>query len=145
MLIGLSLLILGVIMMLGIILGGNYIGSEVNAVIDNNLVVNGSTSTLEFNFEGYTFAIDPVEGAIVVFVVVITICALLGITILSSGLSDASVRNITFIIAYGGLWGILSGLSVSLIKSIEVYGGILYISLTVMYVAGVLQKLTSGG
>jgi len=94
--------------------------------------------------EDVYFEIDPVVGAIVILIVIGIIGAILGIQILGSGLSDWSVRLGILIFTYLGLWVLLTILSMPLIKSIEVFGSIIYISLTIGYTIGVIQKLSEG-
>jgi len=91
--------------------------------------------------EDVFFEIDPVLGAIVIFITIGIIAGILGIQIIGSGLSDWSVRVGVLLLAYGGLWALLSILSMPLIKSIEVFGVIIYISLTIGYTVGVIERI----
>lgn len=91
--------------------------------------------------EDVFFEIDPIIGAIVILLVIGIIAGILGIQIVGSGLSDWSVRTGVMLLAYGGLWSLLTILSMDLIKSIEVFGVIIYISLTIGYVIGVIERI----
>lgn len=144
MLIAITLGIMLLLTLISIILGGSYIGSSFTATVDESLIVNGSTTTLEVVTSDYSFAITELQGGLLILVVLITVAGLIGIRILGSGLSDASVRTITYVVFYGGLWTLLSLMSYSLIRSIEVFGTLIYIAMTLMYVIGVAQLLLGG-
>jgi len=94
--------------------------------------------------EDVFFEIDPILGAIGILTIIAIIGGILGIQIVGSGLSDWSVRLGIITLAYGGLWVLLTILSMPLIKSIEVFGSIIYISLTLGYVIGIIQKISEG-
>jgi len=142
MIIGLTLMILIILSFLSIILGENFISSSVNVLVDNISILNGTTSTYEVPQETVVFIIDPIAGGIAIIIAIGIIAAVLGVTVLGSGLNQASVRIILLIGAYTEIWILLSGLSANLIKSIEVFGVIIYIGLTLGYIIGVVQKIT---
>lgn len=144
MIIGASLFVLGVISLFNIFLGNSFIDYSVDNSVDTSLTVNGTTSDLVYESSDVVFSIDGITGAIVILIVIVTIASVIGIQILGSGLSDASVRVITAVLVYSGLWGVLSVLSGSLIFSIEVFGSVIYIVLTLFYVIGVVEKVTEG-
>ena len=144
MLIGISLFVMLVITMFSIILGSVVPGTIISSTTDVYLVVNGTRQYLETQTQESVFYLDPVYGALVIFVVIIAIVGLIGIHIFGSGLSDQSVKIISGIIIYGGLWSIVSILSMPLILLIEVFGSLIYLALTVGYVYGVVSKLYGG-
>jgi len=47
-------------------------------------------------------------------------------------------------ILYFGIWSLLSSISAPLIFGIEYFGTLIYITLTIGYVIGVIQKQTGG-
>ena len=145
MLIGISLFVMLVITMFSIILGSVVPGTIISSTTDVYLVVNGTRQYLETQTQESVFYLDPVYGALVIFVVIIAIVGLIGIHIFGSGLSDQSVKIISGIIIYGGLWSIVSILSMPLILLIEVFGSLIYLGLTITYVVGVVSKLYGGG
>ena len=118
MLIGLTLFILGVLTVFSLVLGGTLSGSVIGSNYDPTIIVNGSTTTLEFSGDDVLFGIDPTVATIAVFVIIIAIVAVLGIQFLGSGLSPESIRTIMACILYGAVWGLLSVLALHLILAI---------------------------
>lgn len=143
-LIGLTLLILGVLTIFSMVLGGALSGTILNSDYQGDLIVNGTTTTLEFSGNDQLFAIDPTIATIAVFVVIIAIVAVLGIQFLGSGLSPESIKVIMACILYGAVWGLLSVFAMPLIVAIEVFGTIIYMVLLIGYIIGVIQRITGG-
>lgn len=143
MIIGLTLSILIIITLFSLILGDEFIDTPFNIEIDAEATVDGTAKTFEVDLEWITFEIDPVAGMIVLFIVIIIIGLLLGIQILASGLSPESIRFVMNAILYFGIWAVLSALASPLIFGIEIFGTLIYITLTIGYVIGVIQKQTS--
>ena len=108
--------------------------------IDTGGSINETSQTYTLSNLAESFYIDEFVGAIVIIIAVISICAIIGIRIFYSGLSDQSIKMITLGITYVSIWSIFSTLSYTLIVSIEVFGILLYIILTLVYVIGVIQK-----
>lgn len=144
MLVGLTLLILGVLTIFSIVLGSNLAGASIDNSITSDLIVNGTTTTLEFTGDDIIFAIDPTIATIGVFVVIGVIVAVLGIQVLGSGLSSESIRVIMACILYGSVWGLLSLLAFPLIIAIEGFGTVIYMVLLIGYVVGVIQNIVGG-
>jgi len=144
MIISVCLVILTVLTMFSFILGNTLIGSPVDNIISNDLLINDTITTLTFEDADALFVIDPVLGAIGMLVVIGVIAAIIGIQILGSGLSPESVKMIMSMTMYGGMWGVLSILSYPLLNSIEMFGAVIYITLTLAYVIGIIQKLGGG-
>lgn len=90
------------------------------------------------------FSIHELQGAIVILIAITVGIAFVGIKVLGSGLSDPSVRVIITATVYTGLWLVLSVLASSLIFSIEIFGNIIYVILTIIYVIGVIEKISEG-
>jgi len=143
-LISLSLLILGVLVVFSVVLGGNLSGTTLTGTVKSDLIVNETTTTIEFTGEDLLFSIDPTIATIAAFVVIGGLAAALGIQILGSGLSPESIKIIITCILYGTLWGLLSILAMPLILSIEVFGTIIYVILLISYIVGVIQSITGG-
>lgn len=144
-LIGLTLLLLGILTVFSFVLGGALSGSFFENTLDTSVIINGTTTTLEFGGDEVLFAIDPAVATITVFIVIIGIVGLLGIQILGSGLSPESIRTIMICILYGIVWGLLSVVAMPLILSIEIFGVSIYMVLLVGYIIGVIQKIGGGG
>ena len=139
MLILLSLGILIVIALFSIVIGGNLTTIQSQS-IDINATSGGSTSNFDFTDLSQSFYIDDLVGAIVIIIIIISLSALLGLRIFSSGLSETSVRMLTLGISYVAIWSMFSVLSYELIADIQVFGFIIYIVLTLAYVLGIIQK-----
>lgn len=97
--------------------------------------------TLESSY-GQTIGIDSITGALAIIIVLISIAVIVGIQILGSGISEQSVRTIIIIVGYASIWGFFSVLSLNLIMSIELFGWIMYVVLTIIYMIGVMNKLS---
>lgn len=148
MLIGISLMVMVVLTLFSIIVGGNFIGSTENVAIDNTALVNGSTTTYVVAGQDVLFQIDTAtlqNSAIALIVTIILIASITGIQVLGSGLNSESVRIIILATAFTGIWTVLSLLAFSLIITIEVFGTVIYIALTLAYAIGVITRLTGGG
>ena len=141
MIIGVCLLILTVLTMFSFILGNILTGAVVDSLISNDLLINDTLTTIQFEESDALFSIDPFLGAIGILIAIGIVGALVGIQFLGSGLSPESVKIVMSMIMYGGMWGVLSVLSLPLFNSIEVFGTFIYVSLTIAYVIGIIQKL----
>ena len=144
MILGLTLAILLMITLLSIISGGSFISGTTENLIQNELIVNGTESTIEYAPTNLTFGIDPLVGGLIILVVIIALASVIGIRILASGLADTSIATVRTAIMYTGLWTTLSLASAPLIISIELIGAVLYIGLTIVFVIGVFQSITGG-
>lgn len=145
MLVQLCLIIMGFFSLFSIILGNTFSVYSGTINIDNSVIVNGSTSTFEIPDVSYSLDLTSISiGLTFLTVVFIVVVVAVGITVLGSGLSTTSAKYILGITAYASLWGVLSVLSLSLITQIEIYGSLIYIFLTIMYIVGIIGKLSNG-
>ena len=144
MLIGLTLAILMLLTIMSIILGTNWTGSLIETTIDSEALIDDVGTSFEVTGTDMIFNIDPIIGALIILIGIIIFAVLIGIQVLGSGLSPESIRIIITTVLYSGMWGILSILAAPLITSIEIFGGLIYISLTIGYVIGVIDKLGGG-
>ena len=143
MILALSLLILVVLSLFSVILGNSFIGAEVENVLENDLLINGTSTTIGMEADAL-FYIDPFLGLTVMIIVLVILATAVGVQFLGSGLSPTSVRIIVIGTAYGGLWVLFSLLAEPLISSIEIFGSLMYITLTIGYIWGVIQKFAGG-
>lgn len=146
MIIGASLGILIVLTLFSLILGENFIGSSINVVVDNTALVNGSITTFEVEGVDVLFQVDTstlIIAGIALIIAISIVAGITGIQIVASGLSPESVRVIILITGYVGIWSALSIVAFNLIFSIQIFGSIIYISLTLAYSIGVVQKLAN--
>lgn len=144
MIIGLCLTILLVLTLVSVVVGSSFIDSLVQTDIDQEVLIDGGSKTFEISGTDIMFNIDPIIGAIVVLIAIIAFAIVIGIQVLGSGISPESIRIIIACTMYAGMWGILSILASPLIISIEMFGSLIYISLTIAYVIGIIQKLGGG-
>jgi len=144
LIIGLCLSILLVLTLVSVVVGSSFTDSLVQSNIDQEVLIDGGSKTFEISGTDIIFNIDPIVGALVILIAVIGFAILIGIQVLGSGISPESIRIIINCTLYAGIWGILSVLSSPLIISIEVFGSLIYISLTIGYVIGIVQKLGGG-
>lgn len=139
MLILLTLSILIIIALFSMLIGGSL--ETQNAELIN---INGTSAGSQSNFDLFNlssqFYIDGLAGMIVIIIVIIAIACLVGLRIFSSGLSENSVKMLTLGITYIAIWSIFSTLAYPLIISIETFGLIIYLILSIGYVIGIIQK-----
>lgn len=108
-----------------------------------NVILGASFSSYRLDSAyGVSAGIDEITGAIAIIIALVSIAVVVGIQILGSGISEQSVRTIIIVVGYATIWGIFSVLSLNLITSIEIFGTIIYLVLTIMYVIGVMNKLS---
>ncbi|GAH77536.1 unnamed protein product [marine sediment metagenome] len=129
---------------LSFVLGGVFVDVPISLSIKGKQKLGVVTTDWELPIGDFVIKIDPVAGLIVIFIVIIVIAGLLGIQILASGLSPESVRFIMNAILYFAIWSLLSIPCFNLIISIEIFGTLIYIVLTIAYVIGVIQKIGGG-
>ena len=131
--------------LISILLGSSFTDSLVPTTIDNEAIINGTTTSFEILNTDVILNIDPIIGAISIIIIIATVGAIIGIQVLGSGLSSESVRVLIMAIAYTGIWTVLSILSFPLITSIEIFGSLIYVVLTIGYVIGIIQKFGGNG
>jgi len=141
MLIEISLTILIVISLFSVITGSSLKEIGIQSLTGSG-DFNETTSTFDISNINTTFYIDEFSGALVIIISIMIISTLIGLQIMGSGLSEQSVRIITIGISYFGIWTIFSVLSYQLIISIEIIGTLIYITLTIIFTIGIIQKIT---
>lgn len=143
-LITLSLLILGVLTIFSMVLGESLSGTMLKGTYESGAIVNGSTTVMEFGDTDLLFLIDPTVLGIAAFIVIAGIAAVLGITVVGTGLSAESIKVMMSCILYGVIWTLLSIFAMPLILSIEIFGVVIYSILLIAYIVGVIEKITGG-
>ncbi len=147
MIITITLSILVILTLFSLILGENFIGATTNVIVDNTALVNGSTTTFFVEGQDVLFQIDTavlLNSGIALIVAIIIVATITGIQVLGSGLNANSAKIIILITGYIGIWTSLSIVAFNLITSIEIFGSIIYISITIAYSIGVLQNISGG-
>jgi hypothetical protein len=146
--IGVSLAIMIAITLLSLIIGNDFVSGVVEVGVDNDALVDGVSSTFQVLEESLLFQVDTstlILAGIALLGTVIGVAAITGISVVGSGLNPQSAKIIILLVAFIGLWTVLSILSFNLISQIEVFGSVIYIALTLAYTYGVLKKIAGGG
>lgn len=91
---------------------------------------------------GVNVGINEITGSIAIIIALVSIAVVVGLQIFGSGISEQSVRTIIVIIGYASIWGIFSSLSLNLIVSIETFGVLIYLFITILYTIGVMEKIS---
>jgi len=89
-------------------------------------------------------AILSVGGTFAIIVIITGLVIVIGIQVLGSGLSDTTVKVLTIITSYTTLWIVLTLLSMPLLDGIEYFGTFIYTILTLIYVIGMIEKISEG-
>lgn len=131
-----GLLPLLVLSLVSIIFGNEFVGINIEGVSVKKGVDTYQSKPIFFN-------IDPLTIGLEIVIIIALACALLGVRILASGLSEQSVRLLSVSLSYSGIWAFLSLLAYPLIRTIEIFGVVLYILLTILFTIGVIEKMFS--
>jgi len=135
------LAIMGVLMFLSIVSGNVFTGVATDVNVNSNAIVNGSLTQFEITNTNVVFAINDVEGFILMIIVIGTVITVLSLTVVGTGLSDSGVSTMRAVLIYTGLWLALTVFTYDLIVSIEIFGTLIYVGLTLVYCIGVFQKM----
>ena len=133
-LISISLLPLIVLSFISIIFGNDFVQYTIEGEVRGDYLI----------IEQTYFNIDLMVGAIIIIITIASAVALIGLKILGTGLSDESVRTIIIAISYTTIWSVLSALAIPLLYSIDVFGILIYVALTIVFVIGVIEKMSGG-
>lgn len=90
------------------------------------------------------FDIDFVTGFLAVIIGIAILGAVLGITVLGSGLSERTQRIILVSAVGLGLWAIFSLLTYDLIASIPVFSTMMWLGFTFIYMIGFIKEINGG-
>lgn len=110
--------------------------------IDTELIINGSTTTVELINTANSFDFDPLVFAITWITVITILAGIIGFNILATGLNASSSK----IIVVGTAWStsfIFFGITAyPLIMIIPLsWGELMYVGLTVIYAIGVFRQI----
>jgi len=95
------------------------------------------------HFEGDLMTIAG-GGGISIIILIAGVSIIIGLQVLGSGLSDTTVKVLTILTAYGSLWIILSLLSMPLLFESLLFGLLIYTILTLIFVIGIIEKISEG-
>jgi len=111
---------------------------------NSSMVVNGSSSNINIPGGSFTFAISATQGAIAVMMSIIVLGSIVGIRVMGSGILGISAEIIVKGAFYFALWGLFSIFAQPLISAIPIFGILIYLMLTIMYIIGFVQGLLGG-
>ena len=134
MLISLSLGVMIILTVFSIIAGAEWL----------TIGIQGSLAGPESMGGAGAFSIDPLAGAIGIIVIVVMLAVIFGLRFFSSGLSESSIKTIIVGLSYGSLWVLFSVFAQPLLVQIKMFGSLFYVVLTIVFVIGVIQKITRG-
>jgi len=109
-----------------------------NIILGANLGTYNAGTTYAVNV-----GISPITGALAIIIALVAVAVLVGIQVLGSGISEQSVHTIIVVIGYASIWGVFSVLTLNLIISIELFGWLIYLTLTIIYMIGVMNKISN--
>jgi len=141
--------VLGIMLILAFI--SVFFGSDIGIGINwserfqSNSIVNGTIGSWSSQEVSLSFNVDAVQGALIILISIALFSSLIGIRIWNSGLSDSAFKTLSSALIYFYFFTMLTILAFPLIDSIPVFGSLLFIGLTFLYVIGVIQKITAGG
>ena len=127
-----------------LITGNSMIGTPVYEVISTELIDNGTSTVLDFSVVNGVFGVSELSAGLAMVTVIVGIAVGFSAQVLGTGLSEGGTRAIVYSAFYVSLWIILSLLAEPLIRSIEVFGALIYMLLTVTYVVGVIKSYFGG-
>ena len=148
MLVGASLIVMVIIVLLNLVMGNDFLGNIASLGVENEAIIDGIPTTFVVDSANILFTIDTtsIVGALTILTITLIATAfIVGITVVGSGLNATSGKIIMMITVFAGIWGLLSYLAYSLIISINIFGPVIYVSITIAYVVGVSQMLAGGG
>ncbi len=122
---------------LSIITGNSFITTTIDASYTYEQILNGSTSELGQEYV-QVLNLDPVYEALGWIGIVGGIAVISGVAILGSGLNTVATHWLTYLTFFTSLWVILTILPLPLIASIEVFGVLIYLLLTIIYAISVI-------
>ena len=144
-LVNIALIPLLVLTFIAVIFGSNFVSVSIEQESIYTWLKLNNTLT-EARLEGISteINIDALTGAIAIIIALAMITSVIGLRVLGSGLSDASVRTLTIAIIYTSIWTVLSVLAYPLFAGIELFGVLIYVALTIVFVIGVIEKISGG-
>ena len=142
-LVNIALIPLLVLTFIAIIFGSSFVSITIEQeAISTWLKLNNTLTESRIEQINTTINIDELTGAIAIIIALAMITSVIGLRVLGSGLSDESVRTLTIAIIYTSIWTILSILAYSLFAIIELFGLLIYVCLTIIFVIGVIEKIS---
>lgn len=144
-LIGFPLAIMLILSMITFISGGDLSSGTVNVDSGGSINVNGTSGSVEIpRAERQTFNIWGPDGAIVILVALLAVGIVAGVSVFGSGLSGTSQRMIILGTGLFGMWACLTVATTTIFQSGGVFGSLMWVGLTIMYVLGFVQASTGG-
>lgn len=125
--------------------GGNLSNGSIDLAGGGSIDVNGTSGSVNLpNQQAQSFNIWTTEGAIVILIAVLAVGIVAGVTVFGSGISTTAQKMIILGTGLFGLWACLSITSQNIFSNGGVFGSIIWIALTIMYVLGFIMQATGG-
>ena len=143
-LIGITLFVMFILVIFSLISGNSMIGTPIYEVISTELIDNGTSTVIDFSVVNGVFGVSELSVGLMIITVLVGVAVAFSAQVVGTGLSEPGTRMIIYSAFYVSLWIILSLLAEPLIRSIEVFGGLIYMLLTITYVVGVMKSYFGG-
>ena len=143
-LIGITLFVMFMLVVFSLITGNSMIGTPVYEVISSELIDNGTSTVVDFSVVNGVFGVTELSLGIGMIAVILAVAVGFSVQVVGTGLSENGSRMIIYSAFYVSLWVILSLLAEPLISSIDVFGSMIYMLLTVTYVVGIMKSYFGG-
>lgn len=106
---------------------------------NGSMSINGSDTSYDLPDTDNNFNLWSADGFVAILIIAIAIGAVAGISFLGSGLSEYS-QNIVFVsVTYMGVWAVCSLAMYQYVQDIPLFGAVVWLVLTVMYMFGVVE------
>jgi hypothetical protein len=141
----LALAIMFIIAIVNLILGVSGFYSSITVTGETQILVNGSVSTVTPTVNNFALSFDLSAGIFAILGIATATALAFGTTVVNSGFKNHAVQVVVTVTLYLAIWSLLSASAYTFITSIPIIGLVLYGVLTVIYVMGVIKKVTTLG
>lgn len=119
----------------------NATDSDTWGSFNGSFLENGSSTGLEGSGYEVSAGFDIQTGFLAMLVGFLALVAVMGITVLGSGLKDFSVKALWKAGLYITLWTVLSTFALEGYLAIPIFGWVVYFLLTGLYMLGILEGI----
>ena len=112
--------------------------ANIYQTISSDLIVNGTTTTIDYPETTASFEFDPLLGALVWIIVLTALATVLGLTVLGSGLGTFSVKTVVIVTFYVTSYVFFGLTAFPFVQAIPLFWGeALFIFMSILYAFGV--------
>ena len=111
---------------------------NVFVVFSGGAFIGGTFDTGAFGMDLY---FDPLLGAIGWFIPFGIAMAVVSFQAVGTGLGDSGASTVRNLLMFGGIWTVLSLPSLELFDLIPMFGGVIYVVITIIYAIGVFIQI----